>query len=93
MAARPDPLLVLLGTQIRRVRESRGISQENFALEAGLARSYYSGIERGRRNVAALNLMRIAEALRCEVGEIFPSARELRQAAPKGRRGSRAGDK
>jgi transcriptional regulator with XRE-family HTH domain len=73
------PRLVALGQRIREVRESRGISQEDFALEAGLARSYYSGIERGRRNVAALNLMRIAAALNCEVGDLFPRVRELRR--------------
>ena len=81
MPGRPHPSLSLLGDRLRRLREARGISQENFALEAGLARSYYSGIERGRRNVAALNLIKIAETLNCEVGEIFPTVRELRQLA------------
>jgi transcriptional regulator with XRE-family HTH domain len=79
MPGRLDPRLALLGKRIREVRESRGISQENFALEAGLARSYYSGIERGQRNVAALNLMRIAAALNCEVGDLFPKTKELRR--------------
>jgi transcriptional regulator with XRE-family HTH domain len=79
MSGRLRSKLVLLGKRIREVRESRGISQEDFALEAGLARSYYSGIERGRRNVAALNLIRIAAALNCEVGELFPRVKELRR--------------
>ena len=65
--------LVALGKQIRKVRESRHISQEDFAAQAGIARSYYGSIERGERNVAALNLMRIAAALGVEVGELFPS--------------------
>ena len=51
---------------------ARGISQEDFAAEAGLGRSYYGGVERGERNVSALNLMRIADALSVEVGELFP---------------------
>jgi transcriptional regulator with XRE-family HTH domain len=79
MSRRVHPRLRALGQRIREVRESRDISQEDFALEAGLARSYYSGIERGHRNVAALNLMRIAAALNCEVGDLFPKARELRR--------------
>ena len=37
-----------------------------------LDRSYYGGVERGERNIAALNLMRIAAALEVEVGELFP---------------------
>lgn len=68
-----------MGQRIREIRESRGVSQEDFALETGLARSYFSGIERGRRNVAALNLMRIAESLECEVGDFFPRLKELRR--------------
>jgi transcriptional regulator with XRE-family HTH domain len=79
MSGRIHPRLALLGKRIREVRESRGVSQENFALEAGLARSYYSGIERGHRNVAALNLIRIATALNCEVGDLFPKVKELRR--------------
>jgi transcriptional regulator with XRE-family HTH domain len=78
MAERPHPALSLIGRRLRQLREARGISQEDFALESGLARSYYSGIERGYRNVAALNLVRIAAALDCEVGDLFPKIRELR---------------
>ena len=66
--------LVALGQQIRKVRQTRGISQEGFAHEAGISRAYYSGVERGERNVAALNLMRIAAALQVEVGELFPKS-------------------
>ncbi|MBA4284860.1 MAG: transcriptional regulator [Xanthomonadaceae bacterium] len=76
------PQLVLLGKKLRALREARGYSQENFALETGLARSYYSGIERGHRNLAALNLIKIADALGVEVGELFPDIKKLRTARP-----------
>ena len=66
------PALVELGTRIRKIRKERGFSQEDFAAQAGLGRSYYGGIERGERNVAALNLMRIAATLQVEVGQLFP---------------------
>lgn len=66
------PALVALGKQIRKIRKERGFSQEDFAAQAGLGRSYYGGIERGERNVAALNLMRIAATLQVEVGQLFP---------------------
>ncbi len=72
MTIEKQPALVALGQQIRKVRESRNISQEDFAAQAGIDRSYYGSIERGLRNVAALNLMRIATALEVEVGELFP---------------------
>lgn len=70
---RKHPRLVALGNKIRAVRESKGFSQEAFAIEVGLDRSYYGGVERGERNVAALNLMRIAQALSVELGELLPS--------------------
>jgi transcriptional regulator with XRE-family HTH domain len=64
--------LVALGKQIRRLREEKGVSQEAFAALADLDRAYFGGIERGERNVAALNLIKIAVALEVEVGELFP---------------------
>lgn len=71
------PYLIKLGQRIREVRKSKGYSQEGFALESGLDRTYYSGIERGERNVAALNLALIAKTLRVEVGELFPPSAKL----------------
>ena len=72
-----DPQLALLGKQLRKLRKARGFSQEAFAWEVGLARSYYGGVERGNRNIAALNLIRIAKTLEVEVGELFPPLRDL----------------
>lgn len=74
-----SPALVALGQEIRKVRQTKGISQEDFAARAGLGRSYYGGIERGERNVAALNLMKIASALDVEAGELFPRAEVFRE--------------
>ena len=68
-----DRKLVLLGQRIRRLREERNLSQEEFAAQADIDRAYYGGIERGERNVAALNLIKIADALGAEVGELFPA--------------------
>lgn len=77
MGTERNAALVALGQQIRQVRQRRGISQEDFASSAGLDRSYYGGVERGERNVAALNLVRIAAALQVEVGELFPPVQSL----------------
>lgn len=71
------PHLVALGNQIRQLRQSQGYSQEDFAATVGLDRAYYGGVERGERNIAALNLIRIARTLRVEVGELFPPIRKL----------------
>lgn len=72
------PNLIKLGRQIRQLRTQQGLSQENFAAEVGLDRSYMGGIERGERNIAALNLIRIAKTLKVEVGELFPPIKKLR---------------
>ena len=82
-----NPRLALLGQQIRRLREDKGLSQEEFAGLADIDRAYYGGIERGERNVAAVNLIKIADALKVEVGELFPTLSTLRRAT----KGSRDG--
>lgn len=70
--AKKIPELVLIGQQIRKIRKARGYSQESFAYEAGLGRGYYGGVERGERNIAALNLIKIAKKLKTKVGDLFP---------------------
>lgn len=63
--------LAQIGRRIRELREQRGYTQERFAEEIGLDRAYYGGIERGERNVAALNLLTIARGLGVKVGDLF----------------------
>ena len=72
-----DPLLTAIGKQIRIHREGTGLSQERFALKAGLDRTYYAAIELGYRNVSARNLVKIASNLRVEVGNLFPDIAQL----------------
>jgi transcriptional regulator with XRE-family HTH domain len=71
------PALIKLGKKIRELRKEKGFSQENFAYEVGLDRTYMGSVERGERNIAALNLIRIAKMLKVEVGELSPSIRVL----------------
>ncbi|MCK4870021.1 MAG: helix-turn-helix transcriptional regulator [Gammaproteobacteria bacterium] len=71
------PSLVKVGNQIRELRTSKGLSQEAFADTIGLDRSYMGGIERGERNIASMNLIRIAKGLNVEVGELFPPIKKL----------------
>jgi transcriptional regulator with XRE-family HTH domain len=79
-----DPILRAVGSKIRSLREGQRISQEKFALKAGLDRTYYAGIERGYRNVAVVNLVKIATHLGVEVGELFPPMTELVRPLPEG---------
>lgn len=66
----PDPR-VLFGKKLAQLRKERGWSQEQLALESGLARSYLGGIERGQRNIALLNICRLAETLNVAPSELL----------------------
>lgn len=52
-----------LGQNIKRLRLERGLSQEAFAHEAGLHRTYVSDIERGARNPTITVLEKLAKPL------------------------------
>lgn len=67
-----DPLLRQVGERVRHAREHLGWSQERLAEEAGVDRSYMSGIERGARNVSVLKLARIAAALSTPLRNLIP---------------------
>jgi len=55
--------LLILGENIKKIREEKGLSQEELANIAGFDRTYISLIERGKRNLSLLNLCRFAKAL------------------------------
>lgn len=61
--------LAALGQALRLHRERKGLSQEQFAFEVELDRTYVSGIERGLRNPTVATLLRITGPL-----DISPSA-------------------
>ena len=63
--------LLQLGKRIRYLRESRSWSQEDFAVKCDLHRTYIGAIERGERNVAVLNLRKIALALEIPLAQLF----------------------
>lgn len=58
-----DPLHILVGKNIRKIRTSQGLSQEKLADMCGLHRTYIGGIERGERNITVNTLQTVAESL------------------------------
>jgi len=59
------------GSRLRQLRDQRGYSQEELAERAGLHRNYVGGIERGERNVALENIVKLAKALSVKPGDLF----------------------
>jgi len=64
-----------VGVNVRRLRSKRGWSQEEFAFECGLHRTYISGIERGVRNPTVLVLHEMAAALGVEPVKLLEKSR------------------
>ena len=69
----PVEIRIRFGCALRRIREEQGINQEEAAERCGLHRTYYSGIERGVRNVSLVNIEKVAKGLKttltlCSVG-------------------------
>ena len=54
---------MLVGKNVKRYREQKGISQEELAFQSELHRTYVSGVERGIRNPTVAIVGRLAEAL------------------------------
>lgn len=70
-------VLRLIGSQIRDIRKSKEITQEQLAEMAETHHSYIGGLERGERNATIHTLMKIANALEVEFFELFQSGFEF----------------
>jgi transcriptional regulator with XRE-family HTH domain len=75
--AKPSPSfngakeLISLGKTIKALRIEMGLSQEAFADEIGIDRSYLGGIERGEHNVALMNLIKISSSLNIPLSKLI----------------------
>ncbi|MFZ0798138.1 MAG: helix-turn-helix transcriptional regulator [Terriglobales bacterium] len=67
----PLDIRIRFGRAIRRIREEQEINQEEAAERCGLHRTYYSGIERGVRNVSLVNIERVARGLKTSLPDLF----------------------
>jgi len=74
-----DPL-VLFGLRLRELRKIKGISQEKLALLSDIARSYLGEVERGKRNIALLNIYKLANALGVEPSELLKQPESIQPA-------------
>ena len=61
------------GQRLKELRKKAGLSQEKFALECGLDRTYIAGIESGKRNVSLESIEKIAKGFKISLHELFES--------------------
>jgi transcriptional regulator with XRE-family HTH domain len=74
MPPKKSPANVALGHAIRATREERGYTQEAFASEADIDRSYYGAIERGEFNLTVDTILKISLGLKLTLAELFERA-------------------
>ena len=64
-------ILRVFGNNLKKYRNTLGLSQEAFAEKCGLHRTYISAIECYRRSISLENIQRIADALEIETYILF----------------------
>lgn len=70
--------LIALGLKMKSVRLSLNLSQEELAELSGLHRTYISSMERGERNVAILNIIKICRSINLPPEKILEGFYESR---------------
>jgi transcriptional regulator with XRE-family HTH domain len=53
----------LVGSHVKRIRQEKGLTQEELAAISGFSQQYISGLEQGRRNPTIVTLYELAMAL------------------------------
>lgn len=69
-----DERLYALGQAIVARRRELGMSQEALADASGVNRSHMDEVERGKRNITTLNVLRLASALGTTASALFAAA-------------------
>lgn len=59
------------GERIKKLRMDRNISQEKFALQINMDRTYYASVENGKRNISIENIEKIANGFGISLEELF----------------------
>ena len=59
------------GNRVKELRKSQKLSQEKFALQIDMDRTYLASIESGKRNVSLENISKIADGLEISLEDLF----------------------
>jgi transcriptional regulator with XRE-family HTH domain len=66
----------LVGRNVKRVRQEKGLTQEQLAELSGFSQQYISGLEQGRRNPTIVSLYELAMALDISHMELVRTAED-----------------
>lgn len=66
-----SPAAAEFGARVRRRREELGKSQEQLAADSRIHWSFLGQVERGRRNLTFHNILKVAEALHVDPGDLM----------------------
>jgi transcriptional regulator with XRE-family HTH domain len=72
-----DEVQTVFGRNVQKERLYQKISQETLAEKAELDRTYISSMERGKRNVSLLNIVKVANALSIPPSRLLEGLRDL----------------
>ena len=67
---------VALGNVLRKYREGRGLTQDDFSDLCGISRAYYGRIERGEHSLTVEKCQMIATALGVRIADLFTELTE-----------------
>jgi transcriptional regulator with XRE-family HTH domain len=68
----------LVGRNVRRIRQEKDLTQEQFAERSGFSQQYISDLERGRRNPTVVTLFELSSALGVSHVELVRPDRKTR---------------
>ncbi|WP_281634607.1 helix-turn-helix domain-containing protein [Flavobacterium luteolum] len=64
-------ILITFGNNVRQIRISKGLSQEQLAHLADVHRTYIGMIERAEKNITLINIQKIAKGLNVNLIDLF----------------------
>ncbi len=64
-------ILQRIGENVRELRKSKGLSQEELSYRANLHRTYIGMIERAEKNITVTNVEKIAKAFGVEIIDLL----------------------
>jgi transcriptional regulator with XRE-family HTH domain len=71
-----EQTLKLFGLRVKKIRQNLKLSQEDLAAIADLDRTYISGIERGKRNISLINIVKLSSSLNITPSELMLFTKE-----------------